>query len=172
MTRQHPDIDYPVNFHAENHPEEEQTPIPQALVRMLPHGRAAHLAARVLAEAEAIEAALDLAIRAKGYGTPLGYVDAARVAELVQDFRHVLAQETSSMKDSPACAPLTGTSARSVIHTIADSILTMPEPKPEDGGWRQAAHDQVWRTGTRYTQTWKADAAYWAYTRDTPTGEI
>lgn len=143
--------------------------IPQALVRMFPHGRAAQLAARVLAHADIIELALADYAEAHGHGS-LDRTEASDAACVVQDFRHVLAQETADPKDSPARAPLTGTSGRSIVHTIAESILTMPEPKPGDGGWRQAAHNQIWRTGTRYTQMWEKDATYWAYTA-APQGE-
>lgn len=149
----------------------DQAHIPQALALMLPSGRAAHLAARVLAHAELIELALTDFAEAKGVTSTAEGSEASNVACLVQDFRHVLAEETASLKDHPACAPLTGTSSRSIVHTIADSISTMPEPGPGDGGWRHAARRQVERTGDHYAQVWVKDATYWEYTGRTVTEE-
>lgn len=147
-----------------------ENPIPLALVRMLPHGRSAHLAAQVLAQMETVSNALGTLLHTKGHGG-MDPAELSYTAGLVQDFRHVLAKETADIKASPATAPLTGTTSRSIVSAIADSVLTMPEPKPEDGGWRQAAHNQVWRTGTRYAQTWLTDATYWAYSRQKPEEE-
>jgi hypothetical protein len=133
----------------------DETPIPQALAMMLPHGKAAILASQVLARADEIADALD---HSPG---------ASELSILLREFHTELYKSATEMVQSPATAPLTGTSARSIVHTIAESILTMPEPTPADGGWRQAVHDQIWRTGSRYTQIWKKDATYWQRTGQT-----
>ena len=138
-------------------------PLPLALVRMFPHGRAAHLAAQVLDHAGVIELALAEYAESRGHGS-LDRNEASHAAGIVQGFRHALAQETAVRNDAPPCAPLTGTSGRSIVHTIADAISAMPEPGEEDGGWRYAARKQVEKTGLYYVQTWKRDATYYAYT--------
>lgn len=147
-----------------------QTPLPQALVRMFPGGRSAHLTAQILARIDTIDNALNTLLYTKGHGGMNGS-ELHYMAGLVKDFRHVLAQETADRNATPPCAPLTGTSGRSIVHTIADAISTMPEPKPEDGGWRHAARKQVERTGSYYVQTWERDATYWAYTGQSPAEE-
>lgn len=144
----------------------EQQSIPQALVHMLPHGEPARLAAQILAHAPVIELALADYAESERHGSA-ERDEASNAANLMLDFRHSLAREAAALTVTPASAPLTGTSARSIVHAIANAVLTMPTPA--DGLWRQAAHAQVWRTGNHYTQMWKADATYWAYDRKTPT---
>lgn len=146
-----------------SHSENTQPPLPHALVRMFPDGRGAYLAAQILSHADVIERALDDYTKAQEHGSP-GQDEASHTAALVHDFRYILAQETAARQANRTSAPLTGTSARSIVQTIAHAILTMPEPK--NGGWREAAHAQIWRTGTRYAQMWKEDARYFMYAAD------
>jgi hypothetical protein len=149
--------------------QEEKTALSQALVRMLPHAEAARLAGRILMNADIIELALADYAEAHPHGST-DRDEASDMALLVQQFRRVLADEVSRLQESPAAAPVTGTSARSIVHTLAEAVLTMPEP---EGSWRQAAHDQIWKVGARYQQVWP-DATYWKYIREqneTPRGD-
>lgn len=144
--------------------------VPLALARMIPHGETAHLAARILAQADLIGDALYTLSHDPEPGAGLDMNAVAELSDLAREFHKRLEAESAQMEEQPYHSPLTGTSARSIVHTIADSILTMPEPKPKDGGWRQAAYRQIFNTGSRYERIWKDSATYFTYTRQSESG--
>lgn len=139
-----------------------QTPIPRALVRMLPYGHAARLALQILKRTDALKDALSTLLHTEDC-CGMDRATLHHLAGILADFQHVLAAEAEHTKDSPHTAPLTGTSARSIVHALAEVPLTMPEPNPDNGGWRQAVHDRIWLAGNRYAQIWAEDATYWKY---------
>jgi hypothetical protein len=163
MTERPAGFDELLDYLVEHMPD--PVPVPQALVRMLPYGKTAELAAKVLAEADTLMAALGTVAHTEDCGG-MDRTEVIRVLGIVSSFRHLLAETAAQTADHPAHAPLTGTSGRSLVHTLADSISTMAEPK--DGNWREAARKQVERTGSRYVQVWKADATFWNYTQPAP----
>lgn len=143
--------------------------VPLALARMFPHGRAAIAAARLLAHHDIIEDALDTAVHLEGHGG-LDHSGLAQAQAAVEEFRAALAEESAAAETHAGCAPLTGTPGHNIVHALAETVLTMPEPKPGDGGWRQAAYKQIEKTGSNYVQVWKDSATYYAYTRQGETG--
>jgi hypothetical protein len=138
--------------------------IPAALAAMLPYGTAAQQAAQIVSQSSTLAGLLHQ-LREYTATTDRSTADAAeRLIGLLEGFDKAITQEWLTMKRLPPAMPLADTSARSIVQTLAEAVLTMPEPGEAPGEWRQAAHDHIKVVGAAYEQVWKYDATYWKYT--------
>jgi hypothetical protein len=141
-------------------------PVPLAMARMFPHGNAAVLAARILADAALVEDALHTLVFDPEPGVTLDQTELAELSDTVREFRDEIERETANRETRPAEAPVAGTTGTDVVKTIANAMLTMPGPQGvEDQAWRRRAHDQAYAVGERYEQTWRDHSMYWAFVR-------